>query len=130
MMKAPKAAEKPTLDAVTTMPKHRARAVMSRVSSFMRGFILRRNIGMRYMPTVNHKMRKKPSCSMEVSIWVPSNSLLTARVESITMSTMARISSMMSTLSTSPAKRSLRSPISSNALKMMVVDDMASIPPR
>ena len=67
---------------------------------------------------------------MELSICEPSNSLLTASVESITMSTMARMSSIISTLSTSPAKRSFRSPMSSNALKMMVVDDMASMPPK
>ena len=82
------------------------------------------------MPTTNQSTRKKPNCRMDVSICVPSNSLLTARVESITMSTMARMSSIMSTLSTRPAKRSFRRPMSSKALKMMVVDDMASIPPR
>ena len=64
------------------------------------------------------------------TICIPSNCLLTANVESITISTMARISSMMSTLNTIPAKRCWRKPISSKALKMMVVDDIASIPPR
>ena len=65
-----------------------------------------------------------------MTICDPSNSLLTASVESITMSTMARMSSMMSTLSTMAANRFWRSPMSSKALKMMVVDDMASIPPK
>ena len=82
------------------------------------------------MPTVNQRMRKKPNWRMDMSICVPSTSLLTASVESITMSTMARMSSMMRTLSTRPANRCCRSPMSSKALKMMVVDDMASIPPR
>ena len=82
------------------------------------------------MPTTNQSTMKNPSCRIDWSICVPSNSLLTARVESITMSTMARMSSMMSTLSTRLAKRSCRSPMSSKALKIMVVDDMASMPPK
>ena len=47
MTKAPKAAEKPAAEAATTMPKQRASEVMSRVSSFIRGFSLRRAIGMK-----------------------------------------------------------------------------------
>ena len=82
------------------------------------------------MPTTNQSTRKKPSCRTDMSICEPSNSLLTARVESITINTMARMSSIISTLSTRPAKRSFRSPMSSKALKIIVVDDMASIPPR
>ena len=130
MTNAPNAAEKPTAEANTTMPKHMARAVMSSVSSFMSFFAFFRKSGMRYMPTTNHNTRKKPNCRMELSICVPSNSLLTARVESITISTMASISSMMSTLSTRLANLSFLTPISSKALKIIVVDDIASIPPR
>ena len=130
MMKAPNAAENPTEDAITTMPKHKARAVISMVSLLINDFTLRRNSGMRKMPTTNQRTRKNMSFRMDMSICVPSNSLLTANVESITMSTMAKMSSMMSTLNTSLAKRFSRSPISSKALKMMVVEDMASIPPR
>ena len=130
MTKAPKAAENPTVEAATTIPKHRAKERISSVSSFISGFNLRRMSGMRKIPTVNHKTRKKPNCKMEPSICVPSNSLVTASVESITISTMANMSSRMSTLSTRPAKRFFRSPISSKALKIMVVDDIASIPPR
>ena len=47
MMKAPKAAEKPTAEAMTTMPKHRARAVISIVSLLISDLTLRRNKGMR-----------------------------------------------------------------------------------
>ena len=47
MTKAPKAAEKPTTEAKTTMPKHRASAVMSIVSLLISDFTLRRNSGMR-----------------------------------------------------------------------------------
>ena len=82
------------------------------------------------MPTTNHSTRKNTSFRMAASICVPSTSLLTAIVESITISTMARMSSMMSTLSTRLAKRFSRSPMSSKALKIIVVDDIASIPPR
>ena len=82
------------------------------------------------MPTTNQRTRKNASFRMDMSICEPSNSLLTANVESITISTMARMSSMMSTLSTRLAKRFCRKPMSSKALKMMVVDDMASMPPR
>ena len=45
--KAPKAAEKPAAEAATTMPKQRARAVISSVSSFISGFSLRRAKGMK-----------------------------------------------------------------------------------
>ena len=130
MTKAPKAAEKPTAEANTTMPKQRARAVMSKVSSFINGFAFLKNSGIRKMPTTNHRTRKNPNCRIDVSICVPSNSLLTASVESITINTIARMSSMMSTLSTRPAKRFCLNPMSSKALKIIVVDDMASIPPR
>ena len=82
------------------------------------------------MPTTNQSTRKNASFRIDMSICEPSNSLLTASVESITMSTMARMSSMMSTLSTRLANRFCRRPMSSKALKMMVVDDIASIPPR
>ena len=47
MMKAPKAAEKPTADAMTTMPKQRARAVMRRVSLLISFRVFFRNSGMR-----------------------------------------------------------------------------------
>ena len=47
MTKAPKAAEKPAAEAATTMPKQRARAVMSSVSSFISGLSLRSAMGMK-----------------------------------------------------------------------------------
>ena len=47
MTKAPNAAEKPTAEANTTMPKQRARAVMSKVSSFINDLAFLRNRGMR-----------------------------------------------------------------------------------
>ena len=64
------------------------------------------------------------------SISVPSKLLLTAIVESITISTIARISSNIRILSTNPVNCFLRSPRSSNALYIIVVEDMAIIPPK
>ena len=61
---------------------------------------------------------------------MPSKSLLTASVESITISKMPRMSSRTSTLNTFEANFWLRSPRSSKALYMIVVELMASIPPR
>ena len=61
---------------------------------------------------------------------IPSTCLLTATVESKTMSKTANRSSTTKMPKTTPAKRWLRRPMSSNALKIMVVEDMESIPPR
>ena len=61
---------------------------------------------------------------------MPSNSLLTAIVESITIRSIPSMSSSTSTLSTCEEKRCPRSPRSSTALYIIVVGDMASIPPR
>ena len=47
MMKAPKAAEKPVLAAMTTIRKHRPSALTSRDSSFISLRVLRRMRGMR-----------------------------------------------------------------------------------
>lgn len=81
-------------------------------------------------PTMNHRARKNASLRSAKMSWVPSMWRLTASVESMTMSTMARMSSSMSTLSTIPANFCLSTPRSWNALYIIVVDDMASIPPR
>lgn len=59
----------------------------------------------------------------------PSNVLLTAKVEMSTIRTMAMRSSMMRMPNTYLVYDWLRSPISSNALMMMAVDDMDIIPP-
>ena len=53
-----------------------------------------------------------------------------AKADSMTINTMAMTSSSISTLITRPANFCWRSPRSSNALYMIVVDDMASMPPR
>ena len=64
------------------------------------------------------------------SIFSPLSVASEARAESITIITMASMSSRMSTLITMPVKRCCRSPRSSKALYMMVVELMASMPPR
>ena len=68
------------------------------------------------MPTTNHNIRKKSSLPILINISVPSKLWLTAMVESITISTMARISSRISTLITRPANCFFNRPKSLNAL--------------
>ena len=130
MTKAPKALEKPTLVDNTAIPQHSPRETMSRVSPLMNFLTERRKSGMAKMPTINHNTRKKPILSTDVNICSPSGLLPPAMAESITIITMARMSSRMSTLITMEANFCCRSPISSKALYIMVVELMASIPPR
>ena len=47
MMNAPKAAENPTLEASTTIPKHSPSATMSMVSSLISGLVFFKNRGIR-----------------------------------------------------------------------------------
>ncbi len=65
-----------------------------------------------------------------MSISEPSTVLLMAMDDSITIITTANKSSTMSTASTCEANFCWRSPMSVNALMMMVVDDIDSMPPR
>ena len=81
------------------------------------------------MPTTNHTSRKKPNLSNENTNSVPWNLLLAATAESTTMTTMPSMSSRMSTDMTFTAKWRVMRPKSLNALYIMVVDDMANIPP-
>ena len=127
---APKALLKPTWVETTAMRQHSPSATTSSVSSVMSFLTLRRNMGKTEMPTTNHSMRKKAIRMTLPSISPPSGLLPCATDDSITIMTMARMSSSMSTLMTSPANCCCRSPISSNALYIIVVDDMASIPAR
>ena len=57
------------------------------------------------MPTTNQSTRKKPILSTLLSIIPPSGLLPEAMAASITIITMAMMSSRMSTLITIPAKR-------------------------
>ncbi len=116
MTKAPKALEKPTLVDSTDMAQQRPSATMSSVSLFTSLRTDLRNQGMANMPTMNHTMRKKPILTMERSICPPSGLSPPAIADSITIMTMARMSSSISTLITMPANFCCRSPMSSNAL--------------
>ena len=113
MTNAPKALLKPTCVDRTAIAQHKPSDTMSSVSLLI-SLRMERNIhGIRNIPTTNQSTRKKPIFAT-----------------SITINTMARMSSSMSTLITNPAKRCCRKPRSSNALYIMVVELMASIPPR
>ena len=116
MMKAPKADEKPTLVEMTAMAQQRPSETMSSTSLLMSLRTLRRKRGMAKMPTTSHSIRKKPILMMLPSIWPPSGLLPLAMADSMTIMTMARMSSRMSTDMTSPANCCWRSPRSSKAL--------------
>ena len=58
MMKAPKAGEKPTFAASTTIPKHIAKETISNVSLPIHLRERFRKIGIRYIPTTNQRIRK------------------------------------------------------------------------
>ena len=130
MTNAPKALLNPTCVDTTAMAQHRPSDMMSSVSLFISLRDERSSHGMANMPTTNHKTRKNPMRTTLPSICPPSRLAPDANAESITIITMASMSSRMSTLITMPAKRCCRSPRSSNALYMIVVELMASIPPR
>ena len=116
MMKAPKADEKPTLVENTAIAQQSPKDTTSSTSLLMRLRTERRNRGMAKIPTTSQRTRKKPIFRMEPSIWPPSGLLPLAMAESITIMTIARMSSRMSTDMTSPANCCWRSPRSSNAL--------------
>ena len=121
---------------MTAIRKHRPSAMMTSISSVISLRVLRRNSGIRKIPTTNHRIRINPNRSVLIRISCPTPppsaglADVPAMVDSITIITMASTSSKISTLITSEANRCCRSPMSSKALYIMVVDDMASIPPR
>ena len=130
MTKAPKALEKPTLVERTAMPQHNPKATMSKVSLLMSLRTERRKRGMAKIPTINQSTKKKAILMTEPNICSPSGLLPPAMAESITIITIARISSRIKTLITMLANFCCRSPMSSNALYIIVVELIASIPPR
>ena len=112
------------------MAQHKPSENTSSTSLFISLRVERRIQGMRKMPTTKQSTRKNPIFNSEVSICPPSGFCPEAMADNITIITIARISSRMSTLITIPANRCCCSPKSSNALYIMVVELMASIPPR
>ena len=103
MTKAPKALLKPTRVDSTAIRQHRPKATISKVSAFISLRTERRNQGRKKMPTTNHNTKKKPIFRMALIICPPSAPEPWAMAESMTIRTMARISSRMSTLITTPA---------------------------
>ena len=130
MIKAPKADEKPTFVDITAIAQHRPSDTIRSTSLLMRCLTLLRNNGMAKIPTTSHSTRKNTIFITLPSISPPPSCSPLAMALNSTIITMARISSRMSTLITRPANCCWRSPRSSNALYMMVVEDIASIPPR
>ena len=116
MMNAPKADEKPTFVENTAIAQHSPSDTMSNTSLLTSRRMRRRNSGMAKMPTTSHSTRKNPIFTTEPSIWPPSGLLPLAMALSITIITMARMSSRISTDITSPANCCWRSPKSSKAL--------------
>ena len=112
------------------MAQHSPSAMISSVSLFINVLDERSSHGMAKMPTTNHSTRKKPILTTLPTICPPSRFAPEANADSITIITMASISSRISTLITMLAKRCCRSPRSSKALYIIVVELMASIPPR
>ena len=113
---APKAPLNPTFVEITAIRQHSPKATIIMVSSFISRRVFRRNSGMINSPTTNQSIRKKPIRMIELSISLPSGLPPSAMAPSITIITMARMSSRMSTLITRPAKRCCVSPKSSKAL--------------
>ena len=130
MTNAPKALLNPTCVDSTAMAQHKPSDTMSSVSLLISLRIDRNIHGMRNIPTTNQSIRKKAILSTLPIICPPAGLLPAAIADSITIITMARMSSSMSTLITSPAKRCCLRPRSSKALYIMVVELIANIPPR
>ena len=97
---APNAELKPTFVETTAMRQHRPSDTMSSVSLLTSLRVERRNHGTAKMPTTNHSTRKKPILTTEPIISPPSGLLPLAMADSITIMTMASMSSRMSTLIT------------------------------
>ena len=116
MMNAPKADEKPTFVEKTAIAQHSPSDTINSTSSFTSLRILRRKAGTAKIPTTSHNTRKKPILTMEPSICPPSGLSPAAMALSITIMTMARMSSRISTDITSPANCCWRRPKSSKAL--------------
>ena len=82
------------------------------------------------MPAKNQSVKKNTSLIMAISISAPANFILTATVESNTINKTATKSSITKTPITIPANFFDFRLSSSKARKMIVVDEMAMIPPK
>ena len=130
MTNAPKALLNPTFVDSTAIRQHSPSDTMSSVSSLMSLRTDLRTSGTTKIPTTNHSIRKNTIFTMLPIIWPPSAPLPTAMADSITIMTIASTSSSMSTLITGPVNCCCLRPMSLKALYMIVVELIASIPPR
>ncbi len=128
--KAPSAMEKPQKTENTAIPRHKPIDTTSNVSLLRKRRKRFKAEGMTNTPTRNHMMRKNASLLTLMSISPPSTLLLRAIDDNNTIMTTAKRSSTISTANTSEANRLWRRLRSVNALMMIVVDDIDSIPPR
>ena len=130
MTNAPSASEKPQYTENTAMPKHIPIDTTRSVSLLRKRRQRLSTEGITYTPTKNHIIRKNDSLATLISSSEPSTELLSAIDDSITIINTANRSSTISTANTNAANFCWRRPISVNALMMMVVDDIESIPPK
>ena len=100
MTKAPKALLNPARVETTAMRQQSPSDTMSNVSLLMSFRKWRSSRGMRKMPTTNHSTRKNPMRPTLPRSIMPPEAPPLAMAASITIMTMARISSRMSTLIT------------------------------
>lgn len=130
MMNAPSSADRSTLVANTTMPRHIPSDTTRSVSSLSQRFILFRKVGTRKMPQTSQTTMKNTSLPRLRSMSAPPKCLLTAIVPRNTITRMAKRSSKMSMPKTTSVKCFPLYLGSSKPFTMMVVDDRQSMHPR
>ena len=128
--KAPSASENPQYTENTAIPKHKPIDTTSKVSEFRNRRTELNNDGSTNTPTRNHITRKNTNLPTLRSISPPSTLLLMAIDDNITIINTANKSSTISTANTNDANFLCRRFISVNALMIIVVDDIESIPPK
>ena len=129
-MNAPKADEKPATLAKTTIMKHKPTANTVKVSSDMNLRDHRSTVGTMKIPPMNHINRKNPSFNILVTSCMPSKVLLTAKVDKMTISKTASRSSTTNSPMTLPLNFSRCNFMSSNALAIIVVEEIDNMAPR
>ena len=130
IINAPSSAEKPACTASTTIPKQSPMESINKFSSSNHFFAFFSNVGIKKIPMINHSERKNKSLRTIKTISPPSICFVTAMVESNTISKITTMSSTINTPKTTRANCLVFTPSSSNALMMIVVDELANIPPR
>src|SRR5690606_28335742 len=130
MIKAPNAGEKPAAVAKITIIKHSASDTINVVSSVRSPLVFFNKVGTKKIPAKNHKIKKKASLKIDSINSTPENCCETAMVDSKTINKMATISSTIKAPKTLPATSCFVTFSSSNARRMIVVDDMERMAPK